>query len=773
MVRSRLRILGLLLGLPFVVLICRLWSIQIADGAHLGFWLQSQHTSVTFVPPLPGRILDRHGRLLAGNRAVFDLHFVYRELNPRAAALEAICRELSRWGSFPPPAEVEAHLRHLIDAAALAASPDLAAEPVLLIERIPAGAAARLRQRLKKERAFFIRRAAAAGEMPFGDPAESGAKDGGLHELWVRPREAMVLEMALHRLAGLTPAASYGDLLATVEKTLRRIDQLVERYVARDRIAGRRGKTIESIGGTARQGYLAQEWPLVTEVDLEVVTAIEYHPERFPGIRAADRTRRVYPLGESAGALVGHLGRLSERDLEELEAGGYLLDEFTQLRSAEAFEILREGGRSRLDLKGVSGLEASHDARLRGKYGMRVVQVDHQRRPRQVLLRMPPENGPDLRTTLDAPLQELLYEQLRLACRPRGGAAAGSAAVMELPSGALLASAGFPGIDPNRLREPGYSSELEKRWGAQTKGWFLDRPQLHALYPGSIFKVITAIAALESGRDWEGPVDPWRTYPCSHEFEFNRRLRCSSRYGHSLARRPGEVDLHEALQFSCNSYFYYLGLKHLDAGLLSGWAAHFGFGRPTGIDLPSHSLEKGRLHGGAEVRGQEICHYAIGQVHVEATPLQVLRAMAAIALDGKLLPRPYLAEPSAPEPLPPLGERTLAAVREGMRRAAGERGGTVFAKSGLERFQVALKTGTAQFRSALPLHHAWIAGFGPLSAPSRPGGAPSDPPPRFAFVVVLEETPEHGGDACAPIVAKLLEHLSREAPELRRGGAAP
>ena len=154
-----------------------------------------------------------------------------------------------------------------------------------------------------------------------------------------------------------------------------------------------------------------------------------------------------------------------------------------------------------------------------------------------------------------------------------------------------------------------------------------------------------------------------------------------------------------------------------------------------------------------------MCKYAIGQIYVMATPIQVLRAFAGVACRGKFLPRPYLVVPAPPESLPPMKESTIATIWDGMRQAVADPRGTVGKiEYGLHRFNIAAKTGTAQFRNEDKIYHAWLGGFGPL------------PEPKFAFVVALEESREYGGRTCAPLVWVLLDYLSKEYAGLLPGG---
>jgi len=744
MVRTRLRILMVLLVLPAIVVIGRLWSLQIDPDSHHLFRIRAEHALLVRVPPARGVILDRNGKLLAGNRAVFDLHFVYGRINPRYIVLDVLCAELARVSAFPLQRDVELHLRAVVAAAAVnglaAEDPEL---ELVLIEAIPARAAHRIERRLRHreiwQRGFVLRQSNGDDALGALDEAD-GDDDGALYDLRFRPAQVMRLENTLSRLADALGDSSFEQLDTAVVRALARIDRWVENFVRRDREEGVEEAIWRSKALNARHAYYRESWELVDNVGLAVVTQIEYHPERFPGIEVVDAASRYYPLGEAAGSLIGFLGRLDDPQIAALEGEGRILDAWTDVRSAEAFSVIRDRGLRRTDLVGRTGLESFYDDGLRGAYGMRVVQVDSSMRERALLESLPALDGAPMRTTIDADLQQLLYEALR---RRAGelGTRAGSAVVLGLPTAEVLATVGFPSIDPNRLRDPAYTERITRDWQGIESAW-LHRPFYHALDPGSVFKVVTAVAALENGRTSDGPLDALHVFSCVSGDAQPFQMRCSSLWGH------GAINLYEAFKFSCNNYFYHLATGALDARRLDVWARRFGFGESPGLDLPRRSghYDRGYLAEPGAVAGERaICSYAIGQQHVRATPMQIARAIAAVALDCRELPTPWLVERGTSRPLPLDRERTGKVLVEGMRRVVSEYGGTVYGKSELERFRFAAKTGSAQFVDHGKRYHASIVGFGPV------------PDPTIAFVVVLEDSPDGGGEACAPIVRELLD----------------
>jgi penicillin-binding protein 2 len=754
MVRARLKILILLLAAPPAAIIVRLAYLQLVPEVHGRYWLLSQHRTRTFSAPIRGRIISSDGAVLAGNEPLCRIHANYPRLNMRREALSAVIREIRRRSPFPGVEEVEARIVEASDPRALAAGGedggDGPGDLLPLVENLDRALAERLARRIKSWPGFF----------------ELWPDGRGASSLWYRPRRLLAMEITLHRLAAIigppeAAAATYALLRSRIDAEMARVETLVEEEIEADRKDGIREGLIETRKRTVRALlHRSSSWLLASDVPQAAVTAIEYHRHLFPGIEVEDGVRRVYPEGEACGTLTGYLRRIGEEDEKALRAGGRLVDTLDVDVGIDAFSRARERGLRRSDLLATGGLEQFHDDRLRGFYGIRVERLDKMGQPADLLEDIAPEDGEDVRVTVEASLQRVLYEALRASIKPLGGrqaGVAGSAAVMSLAAeelGAVLASVGFPGIDSNRMtHESGpYQKELEALWEPQTDGWLLDRPSRHALYPGSVFKLVLAAAAMESAAPWEGEYTPERLYECTHEFKFVKGLHCSSRAGH------GPIDLAGAIQHSCNSYFYYLGLKHLGPEPILQWADRFGYGRPTGIDLPPHKLESGFLGSPAGAqRAGGTCHLSIGQVHVKATPLQVLRSVAAVALGGTVLPRPYLVAPREPpyERLPVGNARAIKAVRDGLWRT-GHAGGTAARlELRLHRFSAAYKTGTAEILSGPEaVHHAWLVGFAPFEAP------------RIAFVIVIEKSPLHGAEACALVANRLLEHFAAKEPGL-------
>ncbi|MBN2475467.1 MAG: hypothetical protein JXB62_12725 [Pirellulales bacterium] len=487
---------------------------------------------------------------------------------------------------------------------------------------------------------------------------------------------------------------------------------------------------------------------MVENVPLAVVAEIEGLREQYPGVKILTRSRRAYPSGSLAAHVLGHLGPVAGDRLDQPEAD-YDADE----------------------LVGKTGLERQYESLLRGRRGVVVELTDHGGRILSTYHRLEPGAGRDLVLTLSPPLQraaESLLEaavQRRALRRPDDEPAGGAVVVIDVHSGAVRAAASAPRFDPN-VFVSGKAEDRAALLGDEAHPLF-DRAVRMAIPPGSVFKVVSAVALLEAAA-----VDPDEPFFCQGYLHQPDRQRCA------IYRRTGtghgEVTLSDALAQSCNVYFFH----HVDAlgpEPLAGWASRFGFGRTTGVDLPSEA--DGNLPQPATIqqtaghrwRPGDTQSLAVGQGGLTATPLQVVRMMAAIANGGRLvtphlvsgLALPQRAEDAAtaeddaddpiriapPRPIPDLGGETIEAIRQGLLRVVCDPQGTAHATVYLEGVSVAGKTGTAETGGGRG-DHAWFAGYVPAEKP------------RWAMVVALE----HAGDAATaagPVAKRLVLHMQQ------------
>ncbi|MDR7556581.1 MAG: penicillin-binding protein 2 [Armatimonadota bacterium] len=445
--------------------------------------------------------------------------------------------------------------------------------------------------------------------------------------------------------------------------------------------------------------------PLRRDADKAAVITIEEQRLDLPGVVVQAEPVRHYPLGTHAAHLVGYLGEITEEELRTRP--GY-----------------RPG-----DLIGKTGIERTYDAVLRGHAGRLRVEVDAAGRPVRVLGREAARPGQSLVLAIDADLQAVAEQAL--------GTQAGAVVAMDPRTGDVLALASHPAYAP-ALFAGGISAANWRRLIADRALPLLNRATEGTYEPGSVFKVVTGLAALAEGLATRDTV-----------FHCTGALRLGRWVFRDLAAY-GTVNFIRGTAVSCNVMFWTLGQAVGEARLYR-YATMLGLGQPTGIDLPAEAAGlvpnaawKQRVWKEPWYPGDTL-NMSIGQGWVLVTPLQVARMMAAVATDGVLV-RPrlvrrivapdgrVLAEP-APRidgrlALPAAAVRTL---REGLRAVVDGGTGAAAAVPGLA---IAGKTGSAENPRGLP--HAWFAGYAPADRPAL-------------VVVVFVEHGRRGGAAAAPI----------------------
>lgn len=507
---------------------------------------------------------------------------------------------------------------------------------------------------------------------------------------------------------------------------------------------------------------------VVDDVRPEVAAEIASHAERYPGVKIVDVLRRTYPNGSLAAHVVGHLGPIEQEELTE--------DRWACRASAGRPWYLPD------DWVGRVGVERQRETALRGRHGEAVEQTDRSGRLLTSFRPEEPVAGRDVTLTIDPVLQRTAEQLLESAKRrhqdfaPVGdgdGVAekkqadqevAGAIVVMDVRDGAIRAAASMPAFDPNVFAQS-ETDEVARLLADPTHPLF-DRVCCMAIPPGSTFKVVTAAALLESAA-----VGPDERFFCRGYLHKPDQQRCEIYVRHGVGH--GEITLADALCESCNVYFFHFAGRMGPRPLID-WAERFGFGQPTGVDLPGESAGivpspewlRGRSQSWSIADTQSV---AIGQGPLTVTPLQVVRMMAAVANGGHLV-RPHVVElgardggrgtgdqgttdsceasPSSPAPRPlALSPRTLQVLRAGLRRVVADPKGTAHATVDLESTAIAGKTGTAETGEDRA-SHAWFVGY-----------APADEP-KLAFVVVLE----HAGDAAVaagPLAKRLVIRMEQ------------
>ena len=482
-------------------------------------------------------------------------------------------------------------------------------------------------------------------------------------------------------------------------------------------------------------------------LSIHEVALVESNKFFLPGVDIDTAPRRDYDRNDSAH-LMGYLGEVTTRELDSLNS------------QSRDFQY-----RVGMNI-GKMGVEKKYESYLRGNEGKDFLQVDAYGRLQSrgsldfgLFQRLPASRGADIYLTIDRDIQEAAIE----AFRNKNGAIV----ALNAQTGQVLAYVSNPNFSLS-LYQDGLSQE---DWqGLQTNPFkpLLDKVTGGAYPPGSTFKIVTAVAALE-----ENVVTPQRTFFCNGSFTLgNGRWRCWKKGGH------GWVDMHKALEQSCDTYFYQMG-NLLGIERLSKWARAFGLGEKSELGL---NMELTGINPNAEWKlktaGQgwatgDTINISIGQGYVLMTPLQVANMFAALGNGGRLY-RPSLLNKVVDErgvalltDAPHLRrtivmrKSTLDVVKQALHDVVHSPTGTG-KKAFIPGVTVSGKTGTAQNASLKrvkgqeqdiafrKLDHAWFAAF-----------SPSDEP-EIAVVALSEFDGGGGGAQAAPIVQQVIKAYWRK-----------
>ena len=528
-----------------------------------------------------------------------------------------------------------------------------------------------------------------------------------------------------------------GNVPVTLER-LGRIIDLPEREVRRVLRDMRRKRAFVPI--TVRENL---SW--------EEVSRVEVSAPDLPGISIEVGLTRFYPYAEQAAHVLGYVAAVSESEL----TGDPLLE-------LPDFRI------------GKNGIEKVHDQHLRGKAGTSQVEVNALGRVIRELSREEGQPGRRIEITLDMELQRFAMNRL--------GEESAAAVIMDVHNGDVLALASTPGFNPNAFNRGLTPNEWEELISNE-RGPLTNKAIAGQYAPGSTFKMVVALAALETG-----VISPGQRVFCPGHLELgDTRFHCWKRPGH------GHMDMHDAIKHSCDVYFYEVS-KRLGIARIAAMAERLGLGQTLGFDLPGErpglipTREWKQARMGKPWHQGETLIAGIGQGYILTTPLQ-LAVMTARLVNGGIAVTPHLtrhlpgqgglqtvalpgALPGSEGGFPSLGiaQEHLRLVHTAMAAVTNDpNGGTAYrariAEAGME---MGGKTGTAQVRRItmaerltgvrknedLPWRHrdhALFVGYAPVNAP------------RYCCAVIVE----HGGGGsavAAPIARDLLIETQRRDP---------
>jgi penicillin-binding protein 2 len=507
--------------------------------------------------------------------------------------------------------------------------------------------------------------------------------------------------------------------------------------------------------------------PVVVRPDAPapMLTYLQERAANFPGLTLARSYVRKYPHGALAPQLLGYTGQISRPELQTLGKSGYAPG----------------------DVIGQTGIEATYNKYLFGVPGAARVRVDSLGRPRSArTLTTQPQPGQTVRLTIDTGLQLAAQNALDYGiqtARNQGKWAADGGAIVAMSpkDGSILALASSPTYDPSVYTGRVTTRKLKAQGLVGTPAFDKNYPALDraldATYPpGSTFKPLTAIAALE-----EHLIKPYAFYPCTGTYV--SPADHSHHVFHNWDKFVNQgMDLPTALAQSCDTYFYRAGNSFYelpkDRGQpLQKWARAFGFGRQSTLDLGTDVSGtvptigwKHRMYTKATDKNWQIDRLwkpgdsitlAIGQGQLLVTPLQMTRLYAAIANGGKLVTPHVLLNvenpngtivpttpPAAPRPVPGLDRAYVKVVQQGLFQATHDPYGTSYGVFGNFPYPVAGKTGTAQKTVQLPGYtgeqdQSWWCGYGPANHPEL-------------VVCAMIENGGEGGAAAAPAAERVF-----------------
>jgi penicillin-binding protein 2 len=454
---------------------------------------------------------------------------------------------------------------------------------------------------------------------------------------------------------------------------------------------------------------------LKNNLDRSIAALIEENRPELPGVVVLTESQRDYKFDSLGFHALGYVGEISGHDL-----------------------ALKEGYRSG-DIIGQSGVEKVYDHYLKGRNGWLHIEVDALGRQKGILGREVPWTGHNLILSLDRKLQARAEEIL--------GDQKGVIIVEDLRNGEILALASAPTYNPNEFAR-GISKKAWEKLRLNTDYPLTNRATQGLYPPGSIFKIVTLLATLE-----EKLITPSKRFRCKGIFWISTwPYRCWKEAGHK------QVDAFKSLVQSCDVYYYQLGLR-IKVEKLGKWARSFGYGHPSGIDLPNElsglvpsAQWKERTQNMPWFPGNTVM-MSIGQGYILATPIQMLNTVVAVANRGTIYRPHFLKEVRSKsgklihEVKSEVMYKVNAApkhwdlLQKSLKGVVAQKRGTG-KKARLPGIQVAGKTATSQ--NPHGEDHAGFVAYAPANKP------------EIAVVVYLENA-GGGGSIAAPLARKIME----------------
>jgi penicillin-binding protein 2 len=457
---------------------------------------------------------------------------------------------------------------------------------------------------------------------------------------------------------------------------------------------------------------------LKLDVTMEEVAMVEAMRTDFPVLQVEVVVGREYIHGDFASHAIGYLGHLT----------------LQQARDPDYLDVPSKA------FIGQMGIEKIYDRSLRGVAGKKFVEVDAMGRVIKIAGVQPPVKGEDIRLTIDSRVQQAAEDAMK--------GKAGSVVVLDVHTGEILALTSKPSFDPNHFARGIHYSEWNRLISDPLKP-FLNRSVQSQYPPGSVFKPVVALAALE-----EGIITETTKFRCTGSMNIGRVFKCWKDSGH------GYIDVHKAIVESCDVFFYEIG-RRLNIDTLARFAKAYGLGSLSGLEIEGErsgivpSTEwKFRTKNQKWYLGESL-NTVIGQGYLSTTPIQIARMTAALVNGGRVLrPRLVLEENNGADV-----EWVTKIHPQNMMLIMNALGGVVSEKNGTGKearsdvVSIGGKTGTTQVVSGDLLRrdipekyrdHAWFIAFAPQENP------------EIALAVFVEHG-GHGSTAAAPVAKKVIE----------------
>lgn len=485
----------------------------------------------------------------------------------------------------------------------------------------------------------------------------------------------------------------------------------------------------------AQAGYSSTKSVVIAK-DISRASANQFNERsaEFPGVNVIVEPIRTYQKGNLASHIIGYIGKISEKEYDQKKEQGYDNDDYI----------------------GRTGIEAVFEEYLKGKDGIKQIDMAVEGTATDEYISQEAVAGSDIVLSIDANLQLVTEQALANNIHKinNGGFGkqystnSGAVVVMNVKTGEVLAMASYPDFEPE-LFVGGISSENWKKYHENSNNPLYNRAVQGAYAPGSIYKMVSAVAALESGvTNTKEKVNDTGVYPYAH------KPVCW--YWTDFHRGHGYLNVTGAIQHSCNFYFYEMG-RRMGIDVLEKYSKYFGLGEKTGIELPNENSGTLASKSLVESKGREwklgdMLSAVIGQSYNNFSPIQIAKYISMIANGGKKINptiiksvinadgtevskdeiEKYVNEKlgltqDTNEDLN-INDKNLEAVRDGMKSVTSETGGTAYSIFKDFNIEVGGKTGSAEAGNKT---NAWFAGYAPFNDPE-------------IAVVVMVENGGHG-----------------------------